>query len=127
VKTHLRTRCKQGRETKGNAVVTFGFAERPAADRIAQNYAVPVSEFVRTPTSLRLGLTGNAGKSIQAGPDRLDGDTDSSLTKIGSGTLTLSGANAYTGRTLINAGILYASQTARSAWETLALPRQAQP
>jgi hypothetical protein len=29
--THLRTRCKQRRETKGNAVVTFGFAEKRLA------------------------------------------------------------------------------------------------
>jgi len=38
-----------------------------------------------------------------------------SLAKIGAGTLTLSGANSYTGSTTVNAGVLQATNTTGSA------------
>ena len=43
------------------------------------------------------------------------GGTGGSLTKIGTGKLTLSGANTYTGVTTVNAGTLLVSNTAGSA------------
>ena len=45
------------------------------------------------------------------------GNTSSSLTKIGSGTLTLSGANTYSGGTTISAGTLDFDQRFARAWE----------
>jgi autotransporter-associated beta strand protein len=51
------------------------------------------------------GVTGNNGNVVIAQP-LLDGGGDGGLTKEGTGTLTLSGANTYTGPTIINGGKL---------------------
>jgi len=46
------------------------------------------------------------------------GGTGGSLTKVGTGTLTLSGANTYTGGTIVNAGALLVSNTTGSGTGT---------
>ncbi len=55
------------------------------------------------------GMIQNGGNS---------GGTGGTLTKIGTGTLTLSGANTYTGGTTVTAGMLLASNTTGSATGT---------
>ena len=46
------------------------------------------------------------GKNITIGQALLDGSGGGGLTKNGSGTLTLTGANTYTGNSIVNAGTL---------------------
>ncbi|WP_157959132.1 cadherin domain-containing protein, partial [Marinomonas shanghaiensis] len=56
--------------------------------------------------SLSSDLTlGNASSTLFSGV--ISSTNSSGITKVGSGSLTLSGANTYTGSTIINAGTLY--------------------
>jgi autotransporter-associated beta strand protein len=66
---------------------------------------------VLTGGSLGLGVAGGGTINTAAGvtatiASALVGGAGSSLTKVGAGTLTLSGANSYSGGTLLNAGTL---------------------
>ena len=63
--------------------------------------------------SLRVGA--NNSDSTFDGIINTGGDGDGSLTKIGSGALTLTGANTYSGGTTINTGTLLANNATGSA------------
>jgi|GEM_PF-2299728 autotransporter-associated beta strand protein/VCBS repeat-containing protein len=50
-------------------------------------------------------IVGNASSTVFSGV--ISSTNSSGITKVGSGSLTLSGANTYTGSTIVNAGTLY--------------------
>jgi len=89
----------------GNAF-TFGGL---AASSSGAGYDIALQNNAGSPAAIALTVGGNNANTTYAGA--LSG-TGGSLTKSGTGSLTLSGANTYTGATGINAGTLSISNTA---------------
>ena len=57
-------------------------------------------------------VSGGGGTGTITGTDLLAANASGNLTKVGSGTLTLTAVNTYSGSTAINAGTLFATQPA---------------
>ncbi len=97
-------------------VVTISGGSGTNATAIAQiNYSTGAvtNIFVTCPgngyangDSLSVSFAGGAGTGATAGTVALTANTGGSLTKLGAGTLTLSGANTYSGTTLVGGGQL---------------------
>ena len=80
----------------------------------------PLNGFILTPVAAvtsPLSITTTAG-SLSISGAISDGAGTASISKLGTGTLTLSGNNTYDGTTTINAGTLLANNTAGSATGT---------
>jgi len=102
----------------GNAggIVDFSNTAGPANDgNISAGSIAGAGNYFLGSNQLTVGSnnlsTTVSGVISDCGPTGLDcsagsGATGGGLTKVGSGTLTLSGANTYTGPTLVNGGIL---------------------
>ncbi|SKA89075.1 PEP-CTERM protein-sorting domain-containing protein [Prosthecobacter debontii] len=66
------------------------------------------TDYTGTPT---VSLIGGGGSGVTFGTVTLGTNTSGGITKVGTGNLTLSGANSYTGPTIVQAGTLIAGST----------------
>ncbi|MEI6604022.1 MAG: autotransporter-associated beta strand repeat-containing protein, partial [Verrucomicrobiota bacterium] len=96
--------------TLGNLNLTAGtLAFQSATSVSADTITATATSAIATgvPLSLRTGnVTVASGKILTVNPPVVDGVTPTSLTKLGTGTLVLNGANTYSGHTIVGAGTL---------------------
>jgi autotransporter-associated beta strand protein len=94
----------------GNGSISFHMSKLSQLTMGSLNGVGTVNMGSKTLTIGATNFNSTFGGAIQDGPT----GTNAQLVKEGTGTLTLTGANTYTGGTIINAGILFADSTTGS-------------
>ncbi|HEX9047778.1 MAG TPA: autotransporter-associated beta strand repeat-containing protein, partial [Verrucomicrobiae bacterium] len=87
----------------GNAATTFTLGGNSSSNAIFSGSSITLNQ--------NLIVTQATGGSLTISAPISDGGNNRSLTKIGGGTVTLSGANSYAGGTIVNQGVLLIGNT----------------
>lgn len=105
-----------GSATAGSAAATWNVASGNTLqiDGVSVDLGVLTGSGTVTNSSTTAAATINVGSGLFSGVIS-DGTMATNVTKTGTGTLTLTGANAYTGATAVNQGKLYVSTSTTGA------------
>ncbi len=100
--------------------LTFQSAANVSFDNIAATDTTAIAGTV--PLVLRSGnVTVADGKTLTVGPVIANGTTPAALTKLGTGTLVLTGSNTYSGNTTISQGVLSITKTCLADTSTVTI------
>jgi autotransporter-associated beta strand protein len=102
---------KDGGGTGATAVANFNATSRTVT---GITITCPGSDYTSSPT-VEIKHARDGGADATVGTITLSALTSGGLTKIGAGTLTLTGVNSYTGATAVNEGALFVNGSLASA------------